>query len=140
MTNKMNTIKKQDKNRDTAILLIHCPDKQGILAAVTEFLKENQGNIIYLDQHVDREESLFYMRVEWELSGFAIPKEKISDYFDTLIAKKYDITFKLYFSDRKPRMALFVSKLSHCLFDILSRYSASLSESTPKVVSSTSTK
>jgi formyltetrahydrofolate deformylase len=120
----MNTIKKQDNNKDTAILLIHCPDKQGILAAVTEFLKENQGNIIYLDQHVDREESLFYMRVEWELNEFAIPKEKISDYFDTLIAKKYDITFKIYFSDRKPRMALFVSKLSHCLFDILSRYSA----------------
>lgn len=120
----MNTIKKPDNSKNTAILLIHCPDRQGILAAVTEFLNENQGNIIYLDQHVDREESLFYMRVEWELDGFAIPKEKISDYFNTLIAKKYGITFKLYFSERKPRMAIFVSKLSHCLFDILSRYSA----------------
>lgn len=116
--------KEQNTNKDTAILLINCPDKQGILAAVTEFLNENQGNIIYLDQHVDREDSLFYMRVEWELSGFAIPKDKISDYFNTLIAKKYEITFRLYFSGRKPRMAVFISKLSHCLFDILSRYSA----------------
>jgi formyltetrahydrofolate deformylase len=119
----MNIINKRD-NKDTAILLIHCPDKQGILASVTEFLNENEGNIIYLDQHVDREESLFYMRVEWELNGFAIPRNKISDYFSTLIAKRYEINFRLHFSNDKPRMALFVSKLSHCLFDILSRYSA----------------
>jgi formyltetrahydrofolate deformylase len=120
----METVKTQHNNKDTAILLIHCPDKQGILAAVTEFLNKNQGNIIYLDQHVDREESLFYMRVEWELKDFAIPKDKISDYFETLMAKKYGLNFRLYFSSTKPKMALFVSKLSHCLFDILSRYTA----------------
>jgi formyltetrahydrofolate deformylase len=99
-------------------------DKQGILAAVTEFLNENRGNIIYLDQHVDHEEGLFYMRVEWELDKFAIPRDKISDYFETLIARKFEIKFSLHFSDKKPRMALFVSSLSHCLFDILSRYIA----------------
>ena len=118
----MQTIRKDADLRNTAILLIYCPDKQGILASVTEFLNENKGNIIYLDQHVDREEGLFYMRVEWELEKFAIPREKIADYFETLIAGKYSMKFELHFSDKKPRMAIFVSKMSHCLFDILSRY------------------
>jgi len=120
----MQSIRKETGIRNTAILLIHCPDKQGILAAVTEFLNENRGNIIYLDQHVDHEEELFYMRVEWELEKFAIPREKIADYFQTLIAQKFEIKFSLHFSDKPPRMAVFVSKMSHCLFDILSRYTA----------------
>ncbi|GET26537.1 formyltetrahydrofolate deformylase [Prolixibacter sp. NT017] len=94
------------------------------MAAVTEFLNRNKGNIIYLDQHVDRQEKLFYMRVEWELDGFVIPREKIAEYFGTLVAGRFDITFWLHFSDKPPRMAVFVSKLSHCLFDILARYTA----------------
>ena len=118
----MQTIRKDADLRNTAILLIYCPDKQGILASVTEFLNENKGNIIYLDQHVDHEEGLFYMRVEWELEEFAIPREKIADYFETLIAQKYSMQFALHFSDKMPRMAIFVSKMSHCLFDLLSRY------------------
>ncbi len=118
----MQTIRKDADLRNTAILLIYCPDKQGILASVTEFLNENKGNIIYLDQHVDHEDGLFYMRVEWELENFAIPREKIADYFETLIAQKYSMQFALHFSDKRPRMAIFVSKMSHCLFDILSRY------------------
>ena len=120
----MQSIRKETGIRNTAILLIYCPDKQGILAAVTEFLNENRGNIIYLDQHVDHEEGIFYMRVEWELEKFIIPSEKIADYFDTLIANKFSIKFSLHFSDNRPRMAVFVSKMSHCLFDILSRYTA----------------
>jgi len=110
--------------KETAILLIHCPDQQGILASVTQFLNKNDGNIIYLDQNVDRAESIFFMRVEWELNLFAIPKEKIADYFETLIAKKFSMHFTLHFSDERPRMAIFVSKMSHCLFDILSRHMA----------------
>lgn len=112
------------KNKETAVLLIHCPDQQGILADVTQFLNKNNGNIIYLDENVDRVESIFFMRVEWEIENFDIPKEKIADYFDTLIAKKYNISFQLHFSDQVPRMALFVSKMSHCMFDILARYMA----------------
>ncbi len=112
------------ENKNTAILLIHCPDQQGILAAVTQFMNKNNGNIIYLDQNVDRAESIFFMRVEWELEQFDIPREKIADYFDTLIAKKYNLSFTLHFSDEVPRMALFISKMSHCMFDILSRYMA----------------
>lgn len=113
-----------DKSKSTAILLIHCPDKQGLLALVTEFINSNNGNILYLDQHVDREEGLFYMRVEWDLANFNIPKDKIKDYFSTLIALKHQMTFELHFSEEKPRMAIFVSKMSHCLFDLLARYTA----------------
>lgn len=120
----MQSIRTVTKVRNTAILLIYCPDKQGILAAVTEFLNENHGNIIHLDQHVDHEEVIFYMRVEWELAKFTIPREKISDYFQTLIAQKFAIKYSLHFSDQRPRMAVFVSKMSHCLFDILARYTA----------------
>jgi formyltetrahydrofolate deformylase len=120
----MKTIKLLREKKNTAILLIHCPDKQGILATVTEFLNKNKGNIIYLDQHVDRQEKIFYMRVEWELDGFAIPPEKIGEYFDTLIGSPLNMHWRLYFSDEIPRMALFVSKMPHCLFDILARYTA----------------
>jgi formyltetrahydrofolate deformylase len=109
-------------NKNSAILLMHCDDQKGIVADVTEFINNNQGNIITLDEHVDRLDKVFYMRIEWELNGFLIPQEKIADFFGTLIAAKFNMTWNIYFSDRRPRMALFVSKLSHCLYDILSRY------------------
>ena len=108
----------------TAKLLLHCPDKPGILAEVTDFITVNKGNIIYLDQYVDHLENIFFMRIEWELKDFLVPQEKIEDYFRTLYGQKYEMDFRLYFSDVKPRMAIFVSKLSHCLFDILARYTA----------------
>ena len=108
----------------TAKLLLHCPDKPGILAEVTDFITENKGNIIYLDQYVDHVENIFFMRIEWELKDFLVPQEKIEDYFATLYAQKYEMNFRLYFSDTKPRMAIFVSKMSHCLFDLLARYTA----------------
>lgn len=120
----MKRIQPKTEQKKTAILLLHCPDKQGLLALVTEFINTNNGNILYLDQHVDREEKLFYMRVEWELENFTIPKEKISDYFETLLAHKFNMTFNIYFSEEKPRMAIYVSKMSHCLFDLLARYTA----------------
>ena len=109
---------------ETAKLLLHCPDRPGILAEVTDFITVNKGNIIYLDQYVDHVENIFFMRLEWELEKFLIPKEKIEDYFATLYAQKYDMEFRLYFSGVKPRMAIFVSKMSHCLFDLLARYTA----------------
>ena len=108
----------------TAKLLLLCPDKPGILAEVTDFITVNKGNIIYLDQYVDHVENIFFMRIEWELKDFLVPKEKIEDYFETLYGQKYDMIFRLYFSDVKPRMAIFVSKMSHCLFDMLARYTA----------------
>lgn len=108
----------------TAILLFHCPDRQGIITDITKFITDNNGNIVYLDQYVDKVEGMFFMRVEWELKDFLIPTEKIKEYIDTLFTVRYDMKFDLYFSDVKPRMALFVSKMSHCLYDLLARYKA----------------
>ena len=108
----------------TAKLLLHCPDQPGILAEVTDFITVNKGNIIYLDQYVDHVENIFFMRIEWELESFLVPQEKIEDYFETLYAQKYGMSIRLYFSDVKPRMAIFVSKMPHCLFDLLARYTA----------------
>lgn len=111
-------------NNAHAIILISSPDRPGLVAAVTDFININGGNIINLEQHVDKQKNTFFMRIEWDLSNFIIPKEKISDYFQTLYANKYNMTFRLYFNDHTPRMAVFVSKMSHCLFDILARYTA----------------
>ena len=108
----------------TAILLLHCTDARGIITDVTKFITDNKGNIVDLDQYVDHIDNMFFMRLEWDLTGFLIPREKISEYFDTLYAQKYQMTFSLYFSDEKPRMAIFVSKMSHCLYDLLARYKA----------------
>ena len=108
--------------KPTAILLLHCPDKRGIVTEITKFITDNNGNIVYLDQYVDRQDGMFFMRLEWELDGFVIPREKLKDYFQTLYASRYKMTFNLYFNDVKPRMAIFVSKMSHCLYDLLARY------------------
>ena len=110
--------------KPTAILLLHCPDKRGIVTEITKFITDNNGNIVYLDQYVDRQDGMFFMRLEWELDGFVVPREKLKDYFQTLYASRYKMTFNLYLNDVKPRMAIFVSKMSHCLYDLLARYNA----------------
>lgn len=114
----------KSNKKETAILLMHCPDQTGILASITEFITKNKGNILYLDQHVDRQEGIFYTRIEWELEDFVIPKEKLQDYFGTLFAQRYEMNWNIYFSTKKPKMAIFVSKMGHCLFDLLARYTA----------------
>lgn len=110
--------------KPTAILLLHCPDEQGIISEITKFITDNHGNIVYLDQYVDCEDSMFFMRLEWELENFMIPREKIEDIINTLYKVRYNMNFNLYFNDEKPRMAIFVSKMSHCLYDLLARYKA----------------
>ena len=111
-------------NQGNAILLIHCQDTPGIIAEITNFITVNKGNIVNLDQHVDHGANAFFMRIEWQLEKFLIPKDRIGEYFQTLYANKYGMEFWLYFSGHKPRMCIFVSKMSHCLYDILARYSA----------------
>jgi len=108
--------------KNNAILLLSCPDKKGIVNSVTDFLLKNDGNVIDIDQHVDLENQHFFMRVEWELDGFNIPHDKIREYFETLVASRYNMKSELHFSQHQPKVALFVSKYSHCLFDILSRF------------------
>ena len=111
-----------DSTKNSAILLIHCQDKPGIVVAITDFIHNNGGNILYLDQHVDSERGVFFMRIEWDIENFAIQREKIAEYFETLVGSRYQMTSQLHFSDTKLRMALFVSKMSHCFYDLLARY------------------
>ena len=108
------------KNR-SAKLLIHCPDRTGLVASVTDFIGRNNGNILYLDQHVDLQKKVFFMRVEWDLADFSIPDNSIGSEFGKAIGDKFNMSWKIYFSDEKLRMAVFVSEFSHCLYDIISR-------------------
>ncbi|MCS4504900.1 Formyltetrahydrofolate deformylase [wastewater metagenome] len=106
----------------TAILLAHCPDQRGLVAAVGDFVARHGGNIVYFDQHVDDSQGVFFMRVEWALDGFSIAPEAIGGTFADEIAGHYGMTWRLHFSDERPRLALFVSRLPHCLYDLLSRW------------------
>ncbi|MCC5810162.1 MAG: formyltetrahydrofolate deformylase [Ectothiorhodospiraceae bacterium] len=105
----------------SAQLLIHCPDQRGLIAAVTDFIARHDGNILDLDQHVDAIQGVFFMRVEWELDRFQLQREAIADAFDQACGQPYSMRWKLHFSDQVPRMALFCSKLSHCVYDVLAR-------------------
>ncbi len=105
----------------TAVLLLSCPDQKGLVATVSDFLYRNAGNIIHADQHTDQEEGIFLQRVEWELASFALRRDEIAPAFQP-IADRFDMTWSLRFSDYVPRMALFVSKLPHCLYDLLARW------------------
>lgn len=107
----------------SATLLISCPDQPGLVAAVTRFIAANDGNILHLDQHVDQQENVFFMRVEWDLARFRLQSESIAPAFQP-IAETYAMRWQLHFSNTVPRMAIFVSKEAHCLYDLLSRYTA----------------
>ena len=105
-------------------ILIHCKDQKGIIAAVTTFIAKVEGNITYIDQHVDVEQNVFFMRLECELTNIHITIEGFKADFDQTIASNFNMSWDLYNQEQKPKMALFVSKYDHCLFDILGRYSA----------------
>ncbi len=105
-------------------ILIHCKDRKGIIAAVTNFILKAEGNISYIEQHVDREQNIFFMRLECEFTNKTIPLESIKNDFQLTIANDFKMSWELYTKDKIPKMALFVSKYDHCLFDILGRYSA----------------
>ena len=104
----------------TAVLLLSCPDQKGLVAAVSDFLYKKDGNIIHADQHTDAEEGIFLQRVEWELEGFGIPRAQIAEAFRP-IAERFGMTWSLRFSDYVPRVAVFVSNLPHCMYDLLAR-------------------
>lgn len=108
--------------KHTATLLMHCDDQKGVVAAVTRYLFDLNANIVDLDQHVDIESAHFFMRVEWELDGFGLERKAIHASFDQAIAKGFKMEWQLHFSDVPQRMAIFVSKMSHCLYDLLQRY------------------
>ena len=105
---------------NNAILLISSPDQKGITASVTQFIFEHRGNILHADQHIDDQGNIFFMRVEFSLEGFTLKREQIADAFKPL-AQRFSMDWKLYFSDDTLRMAVFVSKPLHCLYDIIFR-------------------
>ncbi len=105
-----------------AILLIHCEDRPGIIASVTQYILDHKGNILDLDQHTDSENQRFYMRVSWDLDRFDLKRDQIKSSFQNEIGDPYQMKWELYFSDTIPRLALYVSKQQHCFFDILSRW------------------
>jgi formyltetrahydrofolate deformylase len=107
----------------SAILLIACPDRSGLVASVTEFIFKRGGNILYLDQHVDSERNIFFMRVEWDLSAFSLPDEAIAPAFQPL-AEQFNMDWRLHFSQIPLSLAVFVSKENHCLYDLLARWQA----------------
>lgn len=118
----MSSIPGETRTPSSAILLIFCPDRKGLIAAVTAFIASHNGNILYLEQHVDAEKQVFFMRVEWDLEGFVIAEASIGTIFQEQIAQRFAMQWSLHFSTTIPRLALFVSRLPHCLYDILSRY------------------
>jgi formyltetrahydrofolate deformylase len=103
-------------------LVIQCPDQKGIIAEVTQFIYGHKGNILYIDQYVDRENQAFFMRLESEFNGDLQAIEQFQQAFADGPAEKYQMTWSLYPQDKKPRMALFVSKYDHCLYDLLGRF------------------
>lgn len=113
-----------ESNQQSAILLISCPDQKGLVAAVTEFIFQNGGNILHLDQHVDAEARAFFMRVEWDMANFLVQRHELANAFD-FVARRFSMKWALHFSDDVLRMAIFVSKQAHCLYDLLSRWRSS---------------
>lgn len=109
---------------NSAILLISCPDRVGIVASVTEFIFRHNGNVIDLEQHVGVQEKYFFMRVEWSLEGFALSVEELGQRFQSSIAARFQMDWQIHLANDTPKMAVFVSRYSHCLYDILSRYQA----------------
>jgi formyltetrahydrofolate deformylase len=105
-------------------LLMYCKDRSNIIASVTNFIANNGGNIVYIDQHVDREQDIFFMRLESEFENKSFSIEGFKDLFRTTLVDQFKIKWRMYASNRKPKMALFVSKYDHCLYDILGRYNS----------------
>ncbi|MCB4797774.1 formyltetrahydrofolate deformylase [Neotamlana laminarinivorans] len=105
-------------------ILIHCQDQPNIIASVTNFIVKKNGNIVYIDQHVDREQNIFFMRLESEFSENNFSTDDFKTCFKEDLADKFIMKWRIYSSEAKPKMALFVSKYDHCLYDLLARYNS----------------
>ncbi|WP_405325434.1 formyltetrahydrofolate deformylase [Leeuwenhoekiella sp. LLG6367-2.1] len=105
-------------------LLINCPDRKGIVTTITHYILQLSGNIVYLDQHVDRQESVFFMRLECEFESSEFSIIEFENQFAAKFQEDYKLTYQLYDALYKPKLALFVSKYDHCLYDLLGRYAS----------------
>ncbi len=120
---------------NSAILLIDCPDRKGLVAATANFLYENNANILHADQHQDKEAGLFFMRVEWDLTGFELPLARFHEKFAS-VAEPLGMNWRIELSSVRPKMAIMVSKYDHCLADLLYRQrSGELACEIPLIVS-----
>ena len=117
-------------------ILINCKDQPGIIAATTNFILSQQGNITYVDQHVDHEQEVFFMRLECTFEEINPSKNELRQQFDVLVAQQFQMDWTLFDAETLPKMALFVSKYDHCLYDILGRFkSGELKIEIPFIVS-----
>jgi formyltetrahydrofolate deformylase len=107
-----------------AVLRLCCPDRAGIVAELSNFIYRNRGNIVHLDQHVDARANVFFARIEWMLEEFLVPRDGIEASARDLVRPFEPTFFSLDFTDRRPRVAIFVTKESHCLYDLLVRHDA----------------
>jgi len=104
-----------------AILLLSCKDQKGLVASIANFISDNGGNIVNLDEHVDSDEKMFFIRVEWEIGGLKFGKEELHSQFQPL-ADQFNAKWEIEFAEEKPKLAIFVSKYDHALQEILWRY------------------
>ena len=107
--------------KNTAILLIDCPDRKGIVATVANFLYTHGANILHADQHQDNELGLFFMRVEWSLDGFDVEPLQFTERFRP-VAEEFQMRWRVEYSSTPASMAIFVSREQHCLLDLLHRH------------------
>jgi len=121
--------------KNSAILLVSCPDQKGLVASIADFLYSHNANILHADQHQDAEMGLFLMRVEWDLTGFDLDLADFGRHFAP-IAEKFGMQWRLALSSQRPKMAIFVSKYDHCLVDLLYRHkSGELACDIPLIIS-----
>lgn len=107
----------------TAILLVDCPDRKGIVASIGDFLYRHGANILHADQHQDNKLRLFFLRVEWDLEEFDLDRAALGDALEP-IATKFEMRWRVEYSDECPAVAIFVSREQHCLVDLLHRHQA----------------
>ena len=117
----------------SAILLVSCPDRKGIVREIASFIATNNGNIIHFDQHIDFQKGIFFARVEWDITEFRIPRDQIGEAFKP-IAEKFSMDYRIHFSDYLQKVAIFVSKQGHCLYDLLQRFRSGDLRGSPELV------
>ena len=116
---------KKEEGPITAILKIACPDREGLVAGISGYIAKHHGNIISLDQFSDPLSQQFFMRIEWTLSGFKVKRAQILRSISKLASQlKIEDSWELHFSNHKTKVAIFVSRYDHCLYDLLLRHKA----------------
>lgn len=109
------------ESSEQAVLLTHSPDRPGLLRAIIDFISKYGGNIYEMQHCMDMDDMVTFVRVKWDMEKFSIPKEEFSERFREEVASEFDIKFDVFFTGKVLRMAVFVSKLPHCLSDIIYR-------------------